>query len=503
MKKTKKMIWFILISMIAYQSARALEIRSVTVTDQLGGLRSNYSNTEKVNFNVTVFNNTVLDRINFRFEIYDAAGNSRFTHTGNSIPGTIGEGASFLRYIPITNFFSTSGNYRLVVFANTIMKETTFSVYSPNLTLTYPSNYARDLTDNPLIFRWVASGAAKYRIYVDDDAAFFNCLFTDETNMTQYTYPSDPADVRKKLSAGTIYYWKVEGLDASNNIVAKTATPSNFTIKASAVVSTSKDLAILDIKAEQYLPKVIVSVKNQGGKTESSIPVSLYLSGSLVGTQNIDSIASGEIKNISFLTNVYGTNIAMASITFDDDYSKNNILTKQISVYTPVVGSTVTVVVEKAKILGTVMTADGNKLPDAVVSYDGAGKGSVKTNSGGEYKIEDLEIGEYKLKASASGYVDAEAIVKVDKSKAYTNVDFKLNIIGSKAAAAEAEKIDYSNDEKKCWSKLKEYIANDKIFQLFEDYEIDSIETKEDINKIMSELESGKSKISGVEIVVE
>ncbi|MDO8734988.1 MAG: carboxypeptidase regulatory-like domain-containing protein [Elusimicrobiota bacterium] len=576
----------------------ALEIKSVSVTDQLGTARANYSHTEKINLNAAVFNDIITDRITFRFEIKDPAGVVRFTHTGNSIPGTIGAGGSSVKYIPITNFFSNSGNYKLVVFANTVMKETSFSVYAPNITPTYPSNYARDLTDKPLVFRWVASGAAKYKIYVAFDAAFFNTLLTYETAIMQFSYPDNPTDTRQKLSAGTVYYWKVEGMDAAGNIVAKTSSPSNFTIKSTAITIAAKDLSVLDIVPTPYQPKVLVSVKNQGGKTENAIPLSLYLNGMLVGTQNIDTISVGETKALGFLTNISGLVVAMASLTFNDDYIKNNTLTKQISIYASVAVSTAPVVSEKAKILGTVMSDGGKKLADAVISFDGPSKGTVLTNYGGEYKLDDLSIGEYKLTASASGYVDAEKIVNVDKLKAFTNVDFKLkavvvaplagaDVVGiikglvsdeNKKGLADIEIVLLKKDKKgfeeyqkmlsdkngyykfldvpdgeyvlsvkndalpyenveipvelkdgktlikdiklvvkgeeekeanqgwqlqKLWAKLKEFIKDEKILSQLDGYEISGYDTKSDVNKIISELEEDKAKITGAEITAE
>ncbi|MFA5780415.1 MAG: carboxypeptidase regulatory-like domain-containing protein [Elusimicrobiota bacterium] len=598
MKKMKKIICYLCLSVFIRGFSHALEIRSVSVTDQLGSTRANYSHTEKVNLNASVFNDIITDRISFRFEIKDPAGTVRFTHTGNSIPGTIGAGGSSVKYIPITNFFSTSGNYRLVVTANAVSKETYFSVYAPNITPTYPSNYARDLTDKPLVFRWVASGAAKYKIYVALDAAFFNTILTDETAIMQYSYPDNPTDTRQKLSAGTIYYWKVEGIDAAGNIVAKMAAPSNFTIKSTAITITAKDLVVLDIMPTPYQPKVTVSIKNQGGKTENAIPLSLYLNGMLVGTQNIDTISVGETKAMSFLTNMSGLVVAMASLTFDDDYIKNNTFTKQISIYTSVAVSTATAVTEKAKILGTVISMDGKKLPDAVIRFDGPSKGMVLANSGGEYKIENLAIGDYKLIASASGYVELEKMVKVDKLKAFANIDFELKtsevakqeetlavgiikglvadenkkgladieivllkkdkkgkleeyqkmfsdkngyykfldvssgeyvlsvkndsyedaeipvelkdgkirikdiklVVKKEEVAAEE---DYSKDSKKLWAKLKGLIKDEKILSQLDGYEISGYDTKGDVNKIISELEEGNAKITGLEITAE
>src|SRR3989339_848275 len=430
----------ILLSIICYSiftslPAFALEITSVSLTDQRGTMRTNFSDSEKVNLNVSINNTAVIDRINFIFEIYDPSGNKKFTHAGNSIPGTLGSGGSSVRFIPISNFFSSNGTYKLVVFANTVIKETSFTIYAPNLTLTYPSNYTRDLTDKPLVFRWVSSGAPKYRIYVDDDAAFFNCLFKDDTIQTQYAYPAEPSDTRQKLSAGTIYYWKVEALDESGSTIIKTPVRNNFTIKSSVIAVTSKDIAITDISVLNNM--VVVSCKNLGGKSESSVPLTLYLNGVLQRTINIDNIMQNELKTVSFTPIIFGNVIAMATITFDDDNTKNNIYTKQLTISqgTTVTPSTPTVT-EKAKILGSVYSQDKNKLTDASVSFDGPLKGSVYANTGGEYKIENLTIGDYKLKASSSGYSNAQQSVKIDTMKSYTNVDFYLNPAEKPAAVA-------------------------------------------------------------------
>lgn len=435
----KFFICSLIISTLECGYINALEIKSMSITDSLGNSRSVYSNTEKVNLNVTVNITAVGERVSFRFEVYDPDGNKRFTHTGNSVPGTIGEAGSSIKYVPTINFFSTSGKYKLVIYANTVMKETTFSVYSPNITLTYPSNYAKDLADNPLILRWVASGASKYRVYVDDDAAFFNCLLTEDTIMTQYIYPAEPGDTRQKLSGGTVYYWKVEGIDASGSVVAKTASPFCFTIKSSAITVTAKDIAITDIAVVGS--DVVVSVKNQGGKQENSIPVALYLNGTLLKTVSIASISPNEIKKVIFTPSIAGMTIAMATVVFDDDYTKNNVFTKQITI---TVISEVPVtpplpeVEEKAKILGSVESADGKKLEEATVDYSGAAEGSVKTNKGGEYKIEGLPLGEYKLKASCSGYENADMTVEVKKAKAYTKNNFELEMKKAEEVAGTA-----------------------------------------------------------------
>ncbi|OQA91436.1 MAG: Cna protein B-type domain protein [Elusimicrobia bacterium ADurb.Bin231] len=398
----------------------ALEILDVSVAGQGDIPRKNFSNSEKINMHVKVRNIQPGDRVEFKFEIYDPSGAKRFSHTGNSIPGTTGTGGSAVKNIPISNFFSTSGNYKLVVFANTEVKDTYFSVFAPNLTLTYPPNAARDLTDKPLTFRWVASGASKYRIYVDDDAAFFNCLFKDETITTQYTYPTEPRDPRHQLSGGTVYYWKVEGLSPEGNVIATTLVPFNFTIKSVSVAQTARDIGITDISVARN--NVVISIKNQGGKPETQIPITLYLNGKLQGTQTVNIIVPGETKEVSFTPNIFGSVIAMASIVFQDDYSKNNTASKQINITEPVK--------EKGKIMGSIMTSEGRKIENATVQYYGIdgtkGNGLVYSNKGGEYSIIDLMAGKYTLKASALGFNALERIVEIDGKRPVTNLDFRL-----------------------------------------------------------------------------
>ncbi|OGS34112.1 MAG: hypothetical protein A2474_01250 [Elusimicrobia bacterium RIFOXYC2_FULL_34_12] len=577
------------------ESLLGLDIKTVYVTDQRGTIRTNFSDTEKVNLNVSISNTTAIDRISFIFEIYDPSGNKKFSHSGNSIPGSIGDGGSSVRFVPITNFFSSNGTYKLVVFANTTMKEATFTIYAPNLTLTYPSNYARDLTDKPLVFRWVSSGAPKYRIYVDDDAAFFNCIFTDDTMQTQYAYPSEPSDTRQKLAAGTVYYWKIEALDEAGSTIIKTPVPYNFTIKSTAITITAKDIAITDMSLLNNV--VVISLKNLGGKSESMIPISLYLNGILQKTINIDNIMQNEVKTVSITPNISGNVVAMATITFDDDNTKNNIYTKQLTITQATVTPSTPTITEKAKILGSVYSSDKSKLKDAIINYDGPIKGTIYANSGGEYKIENLTIGDYKLKASCSGYVSIEQTVKIDKMKSYANIDFYLNAteqtlanvlekkggiqgvitdsngksmdntvdvalliknaktnkneefakiktnnkgqyrfenvsVGEytlsifktdyetfemsvsikegksetmdiKLAARTKAEVDYTSDVKKCWEIIKTIIKDENIINQINGYEIIKIDTKSDLNKLISSIEKEKAKITSIELVIE
>ena len=321
----------------------ALTIKSIVVTDSLGTVRSNFSSSEKINFNVSVYNDITVERINFTFEVYDPFGVKKLTHSGNSLPGSLGEGGSAIKNIPISSFFDNPGTYRLVVKANNISGETSFSVYSPNITLTYPPNNSRDLTDNPLSFRWVASGASRYKLSVDDDAAFYNCIFTAEVFSTDYIYPANPTDARQKLSSGVVYYWKVEGLDAAGRVIASCSQPFNFSIKQIASTTSSRDLAIIALEPQDK--NILVEVKNLGGRTENNVPVSLYANGQIVANQTISLISPGEIKTLIFPLTIAGSVNVLAAITFEDDYSRNNILSRVVEVAPEIAVSSLTVVV--------------------------------------------------------------------------------------------------------------------------------------------------------------
>jgi len=489
---------FSLYYFITLSPSYALEIKNVSVTDQAGNARSNYTNSEKINFNVKVYNPVAGERVSFKFEVTDPVGAKKFTHTGNSIPGNAGEGGSAVSYVPISNFYTMSGKYTLKVYAKTGASEITgsavFSVYSPNVTLTYPASGMRDLSDKPLVFRWVASGASKYRIYVDDDAAFFNCLFKDDSAITQYTYPAEPTDVRQKLSAGTVYYWKVDALDTAGNLIAFTPTPFSFTIKSTIVPPAAKDIAVTDISISNQ--QVAVSIKNQGGKMESAIPVTLYIGGVPQGTINVNAISPGETKVVLFTPNVSGTVVATAMIKFEDDHTNNNMLTKQINIIFAPPPLEV-----KGSIHGSVI-GDSGKLAGIVINYEsGMNKGKVSTNAGGEYKIDELAAGEYILTVAADGYEKTKQTVKVEKNPV-TNVDFRLTkiaaveLIPPTTTQAEAPR---QYNAAQAWDILKKYVKDREVLTELENYEPVDIQAEAEIQQIIFELENGTAKITGVE----
>jgi hypothetical protein len=325
-----------------------VEIRDISVFDSAGKERTTYSSSEKIGFSVTCYNQQPMDRIYFEFYVYNAQGAEVFKHTGNSAVGNVGTGSSSIRNIPVSRFYRSPGKYFYM--AKVIAGTTTdfpaadykvFYIFSPAITLSYPANGARDLIDKPLTFRWVSSGATKYRIYVDDDKGFYNTLFQTgkgaypDPVTTYFQYPTSPQDPRQKLAGDVVYWWKVEGLDSQGNVVAKTPVPFSFTLKETVPSVTTKDLAVTDIILDEESTagglKFDVLVKNQGGTAISNARVNLYVNGvPVIPFQLLDFINTGEEETLTFLGGAVKEKMVTvsAALDFSDDNIKNNMLTE-------------------------------------------------------------------------------------------------------------------------------------------------------------------------------
>jgi hypothetical protein len=335
-----------------FAGAQTIEIRDISIFDSAGGSRMTFSSTEKITFAVTCYNSGSVDRIYFKFYVRSPEGVEVFRHKGNSTIGRIGLGGSSIKNIPISQFYKTPGKYIYeaeviagsATRASSAVRSLAFYVYSPSITLSYPANGAKDLIDKPLTFRWVSSGATKYRVYVDDDKGFYNCLFQTgsgeypDPQTTYFQYPTSPQDPRHKLAGGVLYWWKVEGLDNAGNVVAKTPVPFSFTLKETAPSVTTKDLAVTDIILDKESTaselKFDVLVKNQGGMAISTTRVNLYVNGvPVIPYQVLDFINTGEEKTLTFLCGGSKEKmvIVSAAIDFPDDNMKNNMLTESFT----------------------------------------------------------------------------------------------------------------------------------------------------------------------------
>ena len=334
----------------ATTTSEYIEIKDISVFDSAGRERTTFSSSEKIGFFITCYNTYVnAGMIFFQFYVYSPKGKMVFAHTGNTARANVGTGKSSIENIPIGQFYEGPGKYtyEAKVFVtisgglDSATQKMDFYIYSPSITLSYPANGARDLIDKPLTFRWVSSGATKYRVYVDDDKGFYNTLF--QTGRAEYPdpvasyfqYPTSPRDPRQKLAAGVVYWWKVEGLDNQGNVVAKTPVPFSFTLKETAPSGSTKDLAVTDIILDKESTaselKFNVLVKNQGGMAISNTRVNLYVNGvPVIPYQLLNFINTGKTETLTFLGGAVKEKMVTvsAAIDFPDDNIKNNMLTE-------------------------------------------------------------------------------------------------------------------------------------------------------------------------------
>ncbi len=486
------------ILLLAYSLSYAVDIRSIAVTDSLGTPRTSFSSSERITLKVEVYNASICDKIEFTFIVYDPAGLKVLEHRGNSIPGTVGVGGSSVSDVYISRFYKTPGSYVYEVRASEIKggvavdtksQRTSFFVFSPVLTLIYPSNSARDLADSPLIFRWAGSGATKYRLSVDDNIAFYNRIYAAETSETSLTYPQNPTDIRQRLKGGIVYYWKVEGLDAFGNIIAQTQLPFTFTIKDTASSQITRDIGITAITIEPFDAENInlkVELKNLGSRAETDIGVSLFISGILQQTLRVASITAGQTAIQEFTVKKPQSEkfLVTAAHNFVDDTSANNILTLTITMPSEVF-------VSKGKIIGKIMAADDKKakdegIADALIVYTGPVRGELRSAKNGQYQLDDLPLGNYRISVSHPEFESSEVAVELTKNRAYPQVDFRLNRKPPAAAVTVSE----------FGAAIRSYLS-ERVLNQLKGYELLSIDgaSSEEYAAILEGLKTGAIKI--------
>jgi len=350
MTKRIAVVFLLCAPALAAPGARAaglLSAQGAQVLDATNSPRQTFSNNENIGFSQTVFNGSLNPgRIAFSFEVFAPNGNKVFKQSGNAVPGTVGNAAAAISGVAISGFYQGPGIYTLKAYANlggvTLEQDKTFTVSSPNLLLIYPPNGATNLTDNPLTFQWFSSGATSYRVTVADNIALYNPVYqaTTPNGVSSLTYPNtpNPADPRQRLSAGQIYYWKVEGLDANGNVIASSPVPFSFSVSN---VSLTRDLAITDLSAagpadaSGNIP-FSVTVKNQGSTTESNIPLKLMLGGlpAPSGPITMPSLSPADVKTFSISAPIpadQNSSLAIACVTIFDDDNSNNCRTLNVT----------------------------------------------------------------------------------------------------------------------------------------------------------------------------
>ncbi len=337
-----------LIALLPIHSLYAANLTAVdiSVADMNGSQRTTFSDTESLTLRQQVNNTTESSsKITFRFRILNPAGAVAFEHNGNAAPGTPGITQTQISGISIARFYSVPGTYifkgRAILDSDIVYQEISFNVSSPNITLIYLPFGAKDLSDNPLVFRWVASGASKYKLSVSDNAGLYNPVYEYvNSGESSATYPQNSSVPRQQLVAEKIYYWKIEGLDAYNNKISE-SNVYNFAMQADAA-SQSRNITVsaLTVKTPvidfQKPINFSVTVANTGSSNESNISLKFSLGGLLApdSPKQITFLNAGQSSNFEFTAFVpagQDDSLAVACTDLFDDNIPDNCKTKLIS----------------------------------------------------------------------------------------------------------------------------------------------------------------------------
>jgi hypothetical protein len=516
-----------------------------------------------------------VSRVEFNFYIYDPHGSVVFSHTGNSMVGRRGYGGSELKNIPIA-FYTLPGRYTLRAEvkvpdeeANFVSyKETDFVIYSPNIILTYPPNGARDILASHLVLRWVSSGATRYKVYVGDDTSFYKPLWTAETENTEITYPVEPENPLARLSAGKTYYWKVDGIDVDGKVIATTPLPFSFTIKDTATPS-SRDLAVENVEFEEMQEDGVLvlraRVRNLGNQAFSmvSFDVSIAEMATKIPSQTIDTVQGNEARDIVFtcgriapalvekavseaavpggIARWFSSSAATGkegageflpltvtvALNIYDDNPKNNTLTRVVKVPLSVIKG------KKGKVRGKVFVKGSKRskaIKNAVVWFSGAANVYAITDDNGNYSVDNLPLGGYRVKVSHEEYIDSEEkAVTISMTKTiHTDVDFELEpkkkppaaiaaaeeegkiaaavsttaVPSAAVVAAEVEKKKEkevrSYSMKEAWEIIKARLPDKNLVKELDTYILNSISClpeEVDVNEIIDKISSGRVSI--------
>jgi len=327
-------------------SAANLTNMSVSVADVGGKARTTFSNSETITLRQQVYNAVGSPNlIAFKFIIKNPAGTTVFTHTGNAAPGTPGLSQTQISGLAIASFYATPGNYTFTGEASldgeTVTQEARFSVSSPNITLIYPPSGATGLSDTPLIFRWVGSGASQYRITVGDNPGLYNPVHQSmNAGETFFSYPQYPAGPREQLVPQQVYYWKIEGLDAAGNTISQ-SNIYNFSLRNQAA-SQSRNILVSDLSLTEPLRDKTqplhfkAVVYNAGNSAETNIGLKMSLGGlnAQDSPKHIQTLMAGESTEIPFTAVMppdQDSSLAAACVDIFDDNLSDNCKTTMIT----------------------------------------------------------------------------------------------------------------------------------------------------------------------------
>lgn len=331
----------------ASRAAAALTAVDALAMDGSGNRRTTFTNVETIALRFVVNNTVASDSmINFTFTIYNPAGGAVFRHTGNSARASLGNSNSQLSGLAIARFYSVPGVYKFRAEATLdgvtvrYQPDVEFQISSPNINLIYPPYGASGLTDKPLIFRWVASGASSYRITVAKNAGLYPAVHSGNSATGMYSYPENFSATDENLVADTVYYWKVEGVDATGSKIAD-STVYSFSLKSQSS-SQSRNVAVTLLEmtdAEDDFTRPLhfrAVVQNTGGTPESGISVRMTLSGVSAqdSPKNIGMLGAGETQQImftAFMPDGQSEGLGVACVDLFDDNIPDNCKTKMIA----------------------------------------------------------------------------------------------------------------------------------------------------------------------------
>lgn len=344
MKRFKALVLAAVMALAASPAKAALTAGGAAALDGSGNERTSFTNVETIALRQRVSNSAASESmILFKFTVYNPSGGAVFHHEGNSAKATLGNSNSQISGLAIATFYSVPGIYKFraeaVLDGQTITQDVDFQISSPNINLIYPPYGSRGLTDSPLIFRWVASGAARYKITIAKDAGLAQELHTAETSAAMYTIP-DELSSTEKMVADTVYYWKVEGLDATGGKIAE-STVYSFSLKSQAS-SQTRNVAVtlvdLTETANDFTKPLMFRaiVQNTGGTSESNVSLKFTLGGipAQDSPKSLGMLTAGETRTFNFtafMPTGQEEGLAVACVDLFDDNIPDNCKTKFIA----------------------------------------------------------------------------------------------------------------------------------------------------------------------------
>ena len=155
-----------------------------------------------------------------------------------------------------------------------------------------------------------------------------------------YSYPDNPSQPREQLVPDQVFYWKVEGLDASNNRISE-SNVYNFSLRSQAsaqsrnVTVTALELSAPALDFEKPLNFKAV-LFNSGSTTESNISLKMSLGGipAQDSPKQVAMIGPGEKKEVpftAFMPSGQEEGLAVACSDLFDDNIPDNCKTRLIS----------------------------------------------------------------------------------------------------------------------------------------------------------------------------